>query len=348
MLKKVISLPIILALSLVIAIPTGASNVIPRNNTNNISSLEINYDLDTGHHNRSKTDIINDLVAQGINFEDAEYYAKLDILANKLEENNIVINFDEIESYPEEYSAYNMFEIRNKALELDERAIKTIFEHSSVMERGNKDLEKVVKRNTVNKFRSDDNLGKTTVKYPDGSSITLNSESIKVENEDNYTTDANWPGPWDSPFGEDDMYHQGEITSSGKWYNTNDVEFSSPAYWARVNNTYSFQIKNNGYTDSNKWSAHYISTSGASSGSGFITVDSESVKHQGESALGLYNWIQGYTDAKFTVSTSVGGSISFAGVALQFSVTGGDFWHQYAINEVCGAGVTLAWEAYYK
>jgi hypothetical protein len=346
MFKKLISLSLAFTFSVVMSLPAGASEVYSQNDSNSLSSLEINYDLDTGHNNRSKKEILDDLVNQGVNYEDAEYYAKLDILASKLEQEGIKINFDEIESYPAEYSAYNMFEIRKKALELDKKAIKSLFEHSSVMENGNKDLKSLVKSQSLDVLKSSDALGKTTVKYPDGSSITMNAESVLIKADDSYTTDTNWPGPWSGPFGDADMYKQGEVTSSGNWYNTNDVQFTSPSYWARVNNTYTYQIKNNGSTDRNKWSVHYIESTGASSGSGFITVNTESYQHQGESAVGN-DYIQGYTDARFTVSTSVGGSISFAGVALNFSVTGGDFWHQYAINEVCGYGITLHWEAYY-
>ncbi|AIQ10801.1 hypothetical protein [Paenibacillus durus] len=343
MFKKIISIPIVFTIVTSLSMSAYASGSIPQNDKTEIQSLKINYNLDKGHNNKSKQELIDGMVNEGVNSEDADYYAKLDILAAKLEKESKKINFDEISSYSDEDTNFNMFEIRSKALNLDERAIKTIFEHSSVIARGTKDMQELQKSN-----KSITSLNNATIKYPDGSSVTRTGEVVKIkpETDESYTTDTWYPGPWSGAFGEDDMYQEVNLTSSGYYYDTNDIKFESSSYWAKVNNTFTYQIKNNGYTDHQKWSVHYINSQGASSSSGFITV-TDSATHQGESATGD-DYIQGYTAAKFTISSSVGGEIGFYGIALNFSVSGGDSWNEYAIVEVCGAAVVLFWEAYFK
>lgn len=337
MLNKVKYLLLVGVLLLVFTIPVHASE-----NERKITDLQINYEQDTGHDNRSKKEIVEELVSEGVSFEDAEFYAKLDILANKMEENGIIINFNEVESYPVDYVAYNMFEIKEKALNLDERAIKSLFESSLVLKHGMEDLKTLTKGKTKN------SIGKTVVKYPDGSSVIMNAELQLVEEDDSYKTDTNWPGPWVGTGGGFDMYEQVNINSSGKYYHTNDIEFRGGVYWVKVNDTFAFQIKNNGSNNSSNWSAHFISDSGAASGSGYISVSVDKNNHQGQDAYGCGEFIQGYTDATFTLSGSVEGSVNFWGAGLAVSITAGDFWHQYAITEVAGCGAILNWEAYYK
>jgi hypothetical protein len=324
-----------------VAYPTFAQENISSENNNKISGLEINYDLDKGHDNKSKDEIIEELVNLGVSMNDAEYYAKLDILAASLENNGIKIDFDEVESYPTEYATFNMLDIREKALELDKRAIKTLFEQSTILARNNEELQSNLDIQSL----SSDN--KATIRYPDGSSITRISEVTKIKDDDSYTTDTNYPGPWDSPYGGKDMYEQRNVYESGSFYQTNDVTFSGGAYWATINNTFSYQIRNNGSTNVENWTAHYNNSQSASSSSGFVSVTSDKAYHQGETAKGSYQFIQAYTEGRFVISGSVGGSISFAGTALNVSIQAGDSWRQYAITEVTGSHILLAWEAYY-
>ncbi|WP_315794313.1 hypothetical protein [Paenibacillus sp. BIC5C1] len=306
--------------------------------------FQINYDVEKGHNNKSKSQLMDEMIANGLTIEEANYYSDFDILIASMERRGEKIDLNEISSYPSDYVALNELDVKEKALNNDKRAIKSLLERSSSLVRGSGDMEELNRRDSINKG------DKITIKYPDGSSVTKEAKTILESSDDEYTLDTAIGGPWNSSRGEDDMFKQENLSSSGTYSSYTDVTFKSATHYAAVNDTFRFKILNNGTTDKSKWSVEYISDQGSSGGSGIVTAEESPSNHNGEKATGSNGFIQGFTDVKFTLSSTVTGSISFfhdiAGIS--FSVTAGTWWHEYAITEVSGSGSVLHWLAYYK
>ncbi|MGV7119050.1 hypothetical protein [Paenibacillus kyungheensis] len=346
--NKILSTSLAFILFSSLSLHTISSVSANADNENTLKDIKIDYEVDQGQNGLNKEQLIDQLIGEGVGLEDAEYYAKLDILAHTLEKENIIIDLDKVESYSNIDSAFDMLAIREKALDLDERAIKTLFQTSSVLSKATEDLSQVAKSESfASQTPSDVQAQEITVKYADGSSVSKTSSVTTLDTNEDYTTDANWSGPW-TALGQDDMFKQDFITTSGSQSASTGVVFASSAYRASVSNAFNFTLRNNGSSDVTKWTAISTGSSGSASAAGFISPPSTTDKRQGSTATGSRQWIQAYTEARFTVSSTFEGSVSIAGNGLSLSLSASNTWNQYAITEVSGSASVLHWEAIYK
>jgi len=336
--KKLVSLLCTASLIATLGSPAYAAD------QKNEENFQINYEVEKGHHNKSKAQLMDELLADGLTVEEAEYYSEFDILIASLERKGEKIDLNEISSYPSDFVALNELDVKEQALNNDKRAIKSLLERSTSLVHGGEDIDELSKRDSINPN------DKLTIKYPDGSSVTKQAKTVLESADDEYTTDTAIRGPWNTNGGQDDMFKQENLSASGTYASSTDVTFKSGTHYAKVTDTLRFKVLNNGTTDKTKWSVEFLSDQGASSGTGIVTASESLSNHVGEKATGSNNFIQGFTDVKFTLSMSVSGSLSFfhdiAGIG--FEITGGSWWHEYAITEVSGSGSVLHWTAYYK
>ncbi|WP_195575353.1 hypothetical protein [Paenibacillus sp. 1001270B_150601_E10] len=301
------------------------------NQAYDLSDLKINYDLDLGHHGKTKSELISQFLNDGLTEKEAEYYAKLDILANQLTLKGKKIDISKGE-LTKEYIVTHQDELRERALNLDEDAIVSLFHTNLALTTSKDEISRELKK-------MDGTSGVVTFKYPDGSSSRVETSTIKVDDRLDYETNGTIiSGPWGDNI--DLVNQEAGVSSSGTYVAKTDLSFKGSTHYGKINDTYTFQILNNGSTDMSKWTGKYISDTGASSGGGFVLIDTEYLSnHQRETATAS-TYMQGYTDVLYRMESSVSGSITLYYASLSFSVTGGSYWHEYAIYEVDGDGQT--------
>lgn len=337
-------------LCLVLILGTGSS-VFAQNPSmgNDISNFHVDYAKDQGHKNRTHDQIKSDLENEGASPADANFYAKMDILTNQLESKHITLNFDNVEAVDQNYAALHIDEVRERALNLDLPALKRILSSNEALFFGREDVEKsmdlaksmVVDGQKVGK--------KITINYPDGSSVTATVKTQKRnENSGLVKTNTLLAGPWNYNsfiFGEYNL-------SSGWWSSTTEWQFSSGSGYAKVKDLLNWHSDFNGATGT----TYYDSDSGAVSCDGAICtvaseVDSNNVNSSAwDNDVHTYGTaIQGYTDGRFTISTSYSGTFNAQFASLSITATTNTYWHEYAITEVAGGKPDVYhWAGEYK
>ncbi|MBB3114731.1 hypothetical protein FHS18_006889 [Paenibacillus phyllosphaerae] len=329
MLKKNRKLIASFAFSVILLCPSV--NQVSAATDNDLSKLKVNYATSLGHNGKTENQLIKEAIDSGLSNKEAIYFAKLDILANTIEKNNIIIDLND--RLPDDYFLSHPDEVRERALNLDKQAIASLFDTKTPSTEG---FDKLVKQELKDLHGN----GKVTVKYPDGSSFTANVSTVKTgEVDESYkTNDATQiEGPWNQ---SETITVGNPVSSSGQYTTTTEWTFTGNTYWAKVNDTYYYQVLNNGYTNSEYWSTKYVNDTGASSGGsgGFVTAQVENLSNHvyetGKNTTSGNEFIQGYTDVRFLLSASVSASVSFKWAGIGLSVAPGTWWHQYAITEV--------------
>ncbi len=307
---------------------------------------DVNYSLDKGQNNRSYDELYNEFLDYGYTPADADYHAKFDILVTKLEEEEIQVDLDNEEELSDSYVRSHPREFKTRVLGKDKKALKKAVSSNQALFNGAVDIEKAKKR--VNKIRDEHGAeigSQIRIDYPDGSTArflgTVEKEDSTEEEVQTHTIIA---GPWDQSV---------KMSSSGAEAVDNAIyaartyfDYSSAAGTARVNDTYRFRLKFNGYpNDASKWSSHYETDAGATSSSGVVSIDIENLSNRvGTKATGRYQYLQGYTDARFKVSKA----FSAQAYGLSISVEANKTWRQYAITEVQGYGTVHHWAGQFR
>lgn len=319
-----------LSLSIIISTPVLAQTSIPLNNS--LSNLKVDYTSMLGHEGRGYEELVSELINDGLTQDDADYYAKMDILVNQIELHNIDVEscLKDEKKLPDDYIRLNPDDVRSRALNLEPSALKTVLSQNDALDEGKK-----VAQNAMNAMEQESNqCFDITVDFGDGSKIIATSDTVKDKAEDTElvtnTDDTHVKGPWNSShFYDYDLTYKtnGNYTTKSSW------KYISGNSIAKVEDVYKWSYK---VAKDGKKSATYISDSGASSYAGVVTVDSENISnHQNKLADEDGEYIQGYTDVVFSVSGSFAGT--FEGV-LSISVNAGAGWHEYCITEVANYG----------
>ncbi len=309
----------------------------------NIANFHVDYNKDLGHKNRTYDQIATEEENNGAAPSDAQFYAKMDILTNKLEESNTTINFDNVQAVDQNYASLHPDEMRQRALNLDLPALKRILSSNDALFFGVQDVKNAMK--TADLVANGNEVGKTIiVNYPDDSSVTATFKTVKDSVYSNAVkTNTNISGPWDY----DSLILEDNVGASGSYTTTNTWSFQSGSGYATVEDVFKWQSNYNGSSGTTS----YISDSGAVSCDGAIcTVASEvDSNHQNTSASSSSSWIQGYTDGRFVISSTYSGTFSAVYLSLSISATKNTYWHDYSIDEVSGGyPVVLYWAGEFK
>ncbi|MGG4394990.1 hypothetical protein ABEX25_11895 [Paenibacillus thiaminolyticus] len=309
----------LVGLSFFVIFGSAISPISAKQSNEHEQALEINYETDLGHENRTKDEIIQELMGEGYSLDDSNFYAKMDILAAQLENNGIVLE-DTANEYSDLYIKANKEEIRKKALELDPSAIKALFKSSQSMSLGNEDIEKA--QQLIKPFNDE---MKYNIKYPDGSSATFYIKTSSNEyQQEGIKTNTNLSGPWNQSEG-----------FTGENFEANpSSEYTTTTWWS-----YNAGISTAKVEDVLKWGHRdkssvidFVSDTGSSFYAGVVKIDTEYLSNSQTGYNSEREYVlQGYTDVVFTVSASF--SASF-GKYLGISVDAGAGWHQYCIAEI--------------
>lgn len=137
-----------------------------------LKALSINYATMVGHEGRSYDALIQELLNDGLSQSDAEYYAKLDIFAYQTELQNIDVNsgLKDVQPLSDQFARINPDEVRERALNLDPSALKTILNQNEAMVLGHDDANDIIK--TISETS---NGYCVTIEYPDGSKCVMSS-----------------------------------------------------------------------------------------------------------------------------------------------------------------------------
>ena len=328
--KRIISL-IITLFSLAIIFPTTASAQVSASSTSKtLKDLSINYTTMLGHEGRSYDELVQELLNNGLSQRDADYYAKADILANQIEQQDINVDADlkNTQMLSDQYSRLNPDELRDRALNLDPSALKTVLSQNDALKFGNADTQDTLKA-------LDNNNYSVTVEYPDGSKFIASSALCKEESGDNeLKTNTVVPGPWNDEIAYESYW--GACTYTGNWSHNSYWTYSTGVNWARVGDLYGWY-----YNDPGKYIS-YNSDTGASAYAGVVTISSESLSnHQNEYSATWGLFLQGYTDVNFHVSSTFKASFLDLGIDLG----GGMGWHGYCVHEVSNEGDVFVYAA---
>lgn len=236
-------------------LPASAQEI----NQNKINGLNVNYEEDLGHENRTKDEIVTELLSEGVPLEDAEFYAKLDILANQMEINNIELTLDDVETYSNSYVKANPNEIREQALALDKRALTTLLKQHQNFADSTKEVDKINKFNEeFNKTNNASPMEVIEIKYADGSSTILETSTVKDnEGSDSVSPQVLLRGPWNKTADMDNSFNA--VDNAGGSFTTTWRFFAGISY-ASVTDVLKWKF--GGKSD---LTIDYISDSGASS-----------------------------------------------------------------------------------
>jgi len=273
--------------------------------------------------------VVEELVADGLSLNDAEYYAALDKYVKELEAKGEKIDFSSAEDLDDEWVRSHPVDFRNKILTGDKAALKKAALNQAFL-KGNKDI-KLLQENDKKKgiIRN-----KYTVKYPDGSSLSFSGETVKEKDiNEKVSTNTNLDGPWN----ESDFIKETFPGSAGNYTSTTEWRYSSGVNYSKVKDVLNWY-----WSDNDDYYAYYISDTGASASYGVVTVASESLSNHINTSTTDLSGFAGYTDIRFQVSGSFSGSY----LGLGISIGAGGTWHQYAVAEVFGPFVNH-WAAQY-
>lgn len=337
--KRIFKLITVLALSLCMALPTSvfaqASNM---SSTKTLQGIRMDYNTMLGHEGRSYETLVKGMLDDGLTQEEADYYAKMDILVNQIELANI--NGDDIlkdvQVYTDDYARINPDVVKNNALNLEPRALKTVLSQNKAVLLGNNDAQETIKALEGNEYT-------ISVRYSDGSKAMFNSSTVKDETESsNLKTNTNVVGPWNSSY----MF---DYDLTAKTYNTNYVStstwsFTSGGSYTKVSDVYRWTMGPDSHMGTDYSTVYYRDDTGATSYAGVCSIDTEYLSNHINESASYNGYIVGYTDARFTVSgsfTSTFGTLSITGNA-------GMGWHQYCITEVANYGGVRFWAGQYR
>lgn len=263
--------------------------------------------------------IVEELLSEGLNQDDAEYYAALDKFVKELESKGQEIDFSDAEDLDDEWVRVNSKEFRNRILKGDKAAIKKAVLNQAYLN-GKKDIKELQERDK----KSGNFRNKYTVKYPDGSSISLSGETIKEEDiNGKVSTNTNIDGPWD----ESNWIKQTTFNNAGNYTSITEWRYLSGVNYSKVKD-----ITRWGYNPVDDYHCWLISNDGASASYGVVQVASEDKENNIYSDSRDTSGFCGYTDVRFLVSGAF--TASYSGLGINVGVNG--TWHQYAVTEIFG------------
>ena len=303
-----------------------------------LKDLEVNYESMSGHEGRTHDQLVKELLNDGLSQEDAEYYADVDILTNQIELQNINIEDDlkDVQKLSDQYARTNPDELRQKALNKDPSALKTLLSQNEAIFSGSKDTQQVVEQ-AVKKEKKDNKGYKVTVEYPDGSKYILLANTVKIEESSSVKPNTFVSGPWNSS----DWFDYDAIWTPGSYTTTTTWQYQSGTSIAKVSDQFKWT-----YATSPSQKTTYVSDTGSSSYAGTVTIGTEYLSnHANTTATSQSQFIQGYTDVRFQVSQSF--SANFQGI-ISISTSSGSGWHEYAVSEVSGVADIYYWCAQFK
>ena len=326
--KKITSFFVALTLLAIFILPT--SSFAAQQDKKTSSDLALDYSSMLGHEDRSYDDLVNGLLENGLTQDEADYYAKMDILTNQIEQQEIDIQaeLETVDKIPAEYARINPEEVKNRALNMDLSALKTILEQNDALFYGMQDS-----KDAIESLDSNSGDYSITIEYPDGSTFSASADVSKEEPElSNLETNTVQPGPWTT---SSTFSFIGTCMSETSNYNCNSYwTLTSGSSYARVTDYYRWYFNYPGQYVS------YNSDTGSSYNVGVVQMDYEVLSNHAieysDSSV-----IQGYTDVRFEVSSNF--SASFAGIGVD--VTAGGGWHSYCVTEVFHNGMITCWAA---
>ncbi|KEO81683.1 hypothetical protein [Tumebacillus flagellatus] len=285
------------------------------------------------------SEIVNDLLQDGLSLDDAKYYAELDGLVKQLSNDNKVVSFNGVEEVSDDYARTHPQEMRKRVLKLDPAALKKAAKSNvNLMEHGQTDIQKQIesdrKKNSIKQSYE--------VKYPDGSKVTMKfgTEKAVDSSTDKVETNTHVIGPWNS---SSFMFMDPGVTASGNYNTWCEWSFSSGVNYSKLKDILNWNYNKTSSVSTDTTRA--VSDTGSSASYGVVQIDNESLSNIGSyNAQGVWQYIQGYTDVRFKVTASF--SASYMGLGV--SGNAGAQWHQYAINEVDGSGTPEHYAATYQ
>lgn len=333
--KKCIKLASVLILSLSMCIPTSAfAQSSDMQSIKTFNDIKMDYTTMLGHEGRSYEMLVKGMLNDGLTMEEADYYAKMDIIVNQIEIANI--NGDDIlenvQAYTGDYARINPDVVKNNALNLDPRALKTVLSQNDAVLLGNNDAQASIKT-LGNKGYN------ITVRYPDGSKAMYKSSTVIDETESSdIKTNTNVVGPWSKSYMFD--YDLTDKTYNTNYVSTSTWSFTSGGSYTKVSDVFRWTLGPDSHMGTSYSTVYYRDDTGSTSYAGVCSIDLEYLSnHINESASSTGNYIVGYTDARFTVS----GSFTSTFGTLGISGNVGMGWHQYCITEVSNKGSVRYW-----
>lgn len=324
-----------------------SSQVYAQNTSDTTTSNDFFSKSRTEQRNAPHSKKVEALAEQGLNIEDAEYYASVDDLVAKLENSGKTLDLDKVEAITPKEVAANPRGFKQRVLAGDPAAIKAGLE-SPVMKQGFEDIEKLMELYPKQE--------RYVVQYPDGTFIEFGqNKGIKVSGdqlvkpsgyaEKEWWSDSNCSGGG-----------PGVCVGVGAYW-----QFGNGTYWAKtsiINFDYKTDliVKPNG---DNIWSSTAGSYTPGAASSGFVSYGTPSMNTsrtnaQYNATTGAFVTANTYAEAQIyytvTVSGSVGGSVNFSFLSLSLSVNAGYSYTQYCMYRLYpynnGSVATVA--AYFK
>jgi len=297
-------------------------------------NVKVDYTTDLGHNGKGLQELTSEFLKDGLSKEDAEYYAKMDILFAQIKRHNIDLDLDNVQALDNEYVRANRTLVRQKALNLDKAALKSLLNQSATT------IDKKTEQEALKQLK--DGVNEVTITYEDGSTRTIKTtkQDITITSVPISNTSmpklmggvSDIPGPWGNSYSflSQDPY----ITTSGRKSLQTEVTFKSGTYFGKVNDTYFFTVYNHGYTDTSKWTAEYYADQGSVSGGGSVVPTDEVDSNHTYETCDANTAMNGFTDGIFTLQASTSTTINLQFLDFTFSVSGGAKWHEYAIDQV--------------
>ncbi|MCQ4088223.1 hypothetical protein [Saccharibacillus sp. JS10] len=307
----------------------------------------------------NKEQIVKQNLEDGMNPQDAEYYAKLDILVNQFEASDLTFDYAKAKILSEEYVRSHPEEMKKGIFELNPDVWKTTLVYDyKARAQGEQDTIRIQNQNK--EFLAKSSIageGSTiTIKYPNGSRLTTTEklereapiDPAELESNDSLSTQSitasstgysmtpRIAGPWSDA----SSYNLIEMLYSGIQSKSYESRWSQGSSNSTVINVLKFQIKNNGYATARQhWSTTFMSSTGDAGGNGIIAetrapVSTYSTNTSGKVVFGPNQVLQGYTQARFESKAKFKADAQ----ALGTEFAAGQLFSQYAIQEVDGTG----------
>ncbi|QSO48753.1 hypothetical protein [Alicyclobacillus mengziensis] len=270
----------------------------------------------------------------GMSTQDASYYAQLQSEINNMNrEHKHIPSLKGVKALDPNWVQTHQAEFRKEVLALNPAALKEAINSSlNLIKNGPKDLQALMQRDKKLGIKKNT----YTVVYPDGSSISETTSTVRVPKKGMKTSTMDY-GPWNNSYIFNEYYPNNQ-QADGQYITTTTVDYSGGVNYSKVEdqltwNTYS------GVTTA-------VADTGSFTNSGIFE---ENIYQQSEMpsqyspAYGTQEYIQGYTGMDWKVTAS------FSVSAYIFTVTGSAnyTWWEYAVDEVDGTGFVYAAVAQY-
>jgi hypothetical protein len=266
----------------------------------------------------SKSDLsteekVQNLLDEGLNLTDAQYYAALDDVVKNMEKSGEEFTLEEsVSLLSDEEVAKDINAYRARILNGDPAAIKKALD-SQIYSQGIDDLQALIEQNN--------GYQKYEIQYPDGSKIAYEGHISLIQGSD----DILLPSAYSEAY-----YQGGQLSSSATYAKTTEWKFISGASYSSLAVYSVFALNRSTGT------ANITNATGGQSSYGVISIANASAGI--DRAYNDQN-IQQPAQASNQVVFQVSGSFGAAYAGLSISVNAGASWTQYAIYRIYGDGI---------